>query len=81
MKKFLITFIISLLTISSVIADTDGENSLSKKNPGKVKDCFEKINRATFWFALCVSSYDCRWINDFICHLWRNASNHLGTNY
>jgi phospholipid-binding lipoprotein MlaA len=48
MKKFLITFIISLLTISSVIADTDGENSLSKKNPGKVKDCFEKINRATF---------------------------------
>ena len=48
MKKFLITFIISLLTISSVIADTDGDNNLSKKNPGKVKDCFEKINRATF---------------------------------
>ena len=32
---------------SSVSADTDGENSLSKK-PRKVKDCFEGLNRATF---------------------------------
>ena len=32
---------------SSVSADTDGENSLSKK-PGEVKDCFEGLNRATF---------------------------------
>ena len=31
-------------------ADTDGENNLSKRNPGEVKDCFEGINRATFKF-------------------------------
>ena len=30
------------------IADTDGEKSLSKKNTGQVKDCFEGLNRATF---------------------------------
>ena len=32
----------------SVSADTDGENALSKKKSGPVKDCFENINRATF---------------------------------
>tara|TARA_B110000285_G_scaffold196275_1_gene227143 strand:- start:176 stop:925 length:750 start_codon:yes stop_codon:yes gene_type:complete len=31
-------------------ADTDGENNLSKRNPGEVKDCFEGLNRATFKF-------------------------------
>jgi len=36
------------MLVSSVSADTDGENSLTKKNPGKVKDCFERLNRATF---------------------------------
>jgi len=33
---------------TNVFADTDGENSLSKKNSGDVKDCFEGVNRATF---------------------------------
>ena len=33
---------------TNVSADTDGENSLSKKNSGEVKDCFEGLNRATF---------------------------------
>ena len=33
---------------TNVNADTDGENNLSKKNSGKVKDCFESVNRATF---------------------------------
>ena len=33
---------------TSVSADTDGENYLSKKNSSKVKDCFEGVNRATF---------------------------------
>jgi phospholipid-binding lipoprotein MlaA len=33
---------------TNVSADTDGENSLSKKNSGDVKDCFEGLNRATF---------------------------------
>ena len=47
MKKILITFLISFLLASSVSADTDGENSLSKKSK-PVKDCFEGLNRATF---------------------------------
>ena len=33
---------------TNVSADTDGENNLSKKNSGEVKDCFEGLNRATF---------------------------------
>ena len=48
MKKFLISSLIGLLLSSAAIADTDGENSLSKRNSGKVKDCFEGFNRATF---------------------------------
>ena len=48
MKKFLITFLISLILATNVSAGTDGENNLSKKNRGQVKDCFEGLNRATF---------------------------------
>ena len=48
MKKFLITFLISLILTANVSADTDGENNLSKKTPAQIKDCFENINRATF---------------------------------
>ena len=48
MKKFIIFSLISLMLAVNVSADTDGDNSLSKKKPGKVKDCFENINRATF---------------------------------
>ena len=40
----------SFLLTFNVIAGTDGENKLSKKNDGRVNDCFEKINRATFKF-------------------------------
>ena len=47
MYKILISALISVMLTSSVIAGTDGENSLSKK-PGAVKDCFETLNRATF---------------------------------
>ena len=50
MKKFLITSLVSLMLVSSANADTDGENNISNKNPGPVKDCFESINRATFKF-------------------------------
>ena len=49
MKKILITSLIGLLLASSVSADTDGENSLSKKYK-PTKDCFESLNRATFSF-------------------------------
>jgi phospholipid-binding lipoprotein MlaA len=48
MKKIIITSLISLMLATYVSADTDGENSLSKKNSGDVKDCFEGLNRATF---------------------------------
>ena len=47
MKKILITSVITLMLISNVSADTDGENSLSNKTK-PVKDCFENLNRATF---------------------------------
>ena len=50
MKKILITSLISLMLATNVNAGTDGVNSLSKKNSGLVKDCFENINRITFKF-------------------------------
>jgi phospholipid-binding lipoprotein MlaA len=50
MKKIIITFLMSILLAFNVSAGTDGENSLSKKNSTEVKDCFEKVNRATFKF-------------------------------
>jgi phospholipid-binding lipoprotein MlaA len=50
MKKIIITSILSLMLAINVSADTDGENSLSKKNSGGVKDCFESVNRVTFKF-------------------------------
>jgi phospholipid-binding lipoprotein MlaA len=48
MNKILITSLISFMLTLSVNAGTDGENSLSKKKPAVVKDCFETINRGSF---------------------------------
>jgi phospholipid-binding lipoprotein MlaA len=48
MKKILITALVSLILAIGANADTDGQNSLSKKKQGKIKDCFEVLNRATF---------------------------------
>jgi len=50
MKKFIITFLVSLLLTLNVSAGTDGKNNLIKKNSSQVKDCFENVNRATFKF-------------------------------
>jgi len=50
MKKIIITSLISLMLATNVSAGTDGEDNLSKKNSGEVKDCFESVNRATFKF-------------------------------
>ena len=50
MKKLIITSFLLIMLAFNVSADTDGENSLSKKNTGQVKDCFEKLNRTTFKF-------------------------------
>ena len=47
MKKIFITTLITVMLSTIVSADTDGENSLSKKQR-PVKDCCESINRATF---------------------------------
>jgi phospholipid-binding lipoprotein MlaA len=47
MKKIIITSIITALLSINVNAGTDGENNISK-NAKPVKDCFEKLNRATF---------------------------------
>ena len=49
MKKIIVIFLINLMLVGSAVAGTDGENSLSKKS-GKVVDCFEGVNRATFAF-------------------------------
>ncbi len=50
MKNFITVFLLAILLTFNVNADTDGENSLSKKDPSEVKDCFETVNRATFKF-------------------------------
>jgi phospholipid-binding lipoprotein MlaA len=47
MKKILTISLIAIMLTTNVSADTDGENNLSKK-PKPVKDCFERLNRATF---------------------------------
>ena len=47
MKNFLITSVIAIILTVNVSADTDGENTLSKKQR-PVKDCFERLNRASF---------------------------------
>ena len=38
------------MLVTNVSADTDGENNMSNKNLGEIKDCFEGVNRATFKF-------------------------------
>mgnify|MGYP001433424696 CR=1 FL=1 len=47
MKKIFITSLIAVMLTVNVSADTDGGNSLSKRSK-PVKDCFERLNRATF---------------------------------
>ena len=50
-KKFAITLISIFLLSFNAIADSDGELALSEKEqPKKIRDCFEKLNRATFSF-------------------------------
>jgi len=56
MKKIILTSLISLMLATNVSAGTDGENNLSKKNSGEVKDCFESVNRATFKFNQVLDS-------------------------
>jgi len=51
MFKKLVIIIISLSIFAyNANAGSDGELSLNKEEPKKIKDCFEKLNRATFAF-------------------------------
>ena len=49
-NKFLLTLISILLLSFNAIAASDGELILTNEKPKKIKDCFEKLNRATFSF-------------------------------
>ena len=50
MKKLIIIIFTTFALTLNVSAGTDGELILKKNEPSEVKDCFEKINRATFAF-------------------------------
>ena len=47
MNKIAIIILLSALTLNQAYAGSDGQKSWSKKQ-GEVKDCFERLNRATF---------------------------------
>ena len=49
-KNFTLTIIYILLLAFSANAGSDGELTLNKSEPKEIKDCFEKLNRATFAF-------------------------------
>ena len=49
-KKITILLITTLALTSNVKAGSDGELLLKKNEPSEVKECFEKLNRATFAF-------------------------------
>ena len=49
-KKIAIILITTLALTSNVQAGSDGELLLKKNEPSEVKECFEKLNRATFAF-------------------------------
>ena len=51
LKKLIITSICIFLFVFNAYAGSDGELTLNKKDePKEIKDCFEKLNRATFSF-------------------------------
>jgi len=50
LKKLTITIIYICLLAFNANAGSDGELALKKDQPKEIKDCFEKLNRATFSF-------------------------------
>ena len=50
LKKLTITIISIFLLAFNANAGSDGELALKKDQPQEIKDCFEKLNRATFAF-------------------------------
>ena len=49
-KKTLIIIVTTIALTLNVNAASDGDLLLKKNEPAEIKDCFEKINRATFAF-------------------------------
>ena len=49
-KKLTVTIIYIFLLAFNANAGSDGELALKKDQPQEIKDCFEKLNRATFAF-------------------------------
>ncbi len=49
-RKIAIIIITTIALTTNVSAASDGELLLKKNEPAEVKDCFEKLNRATFAF-------------------------------
>ena len=60
-KKFGIILITTLALSVNSFAASDGELLLKKNEPSEIKDCFEKINRVTFWGVMDKYS----WLNDW----------------
>ena len=50
MSRIFKVLIVSLFITTSSMAGSDGQNELSKKTNGEVKDCFETVNRGIFAF-------------------------------
>ena len=50
LRKLIIILISILLNVINANAGSDGELTLNENNPKEIKDCFEKLNRATFTF-------------------------------
>jgi phospholipid-binding lipoprotein MlaA len=50
LKKLTTTIIFIFLFVFNAHAGSDGELALNKDEPKEIKDCFEKLNRATFSF-------------------------------
>ena len=49
-KKFVLILITTLALIANSHSASDGDLILKKNEPSEIKDCFEKLNRATFVF-------------------------------
>ena len=49
-RKLILISVVILISSFNANAGSDGDLVLKKNEPGEIKDCFEKLNRATFAF-------------------------------
>ena len=66
-RKLAISFICVFLVTFNTYAGSEGELTLKNNKPEEIKDCFEKLNRATFSFNRLDSNNktDCKKISKF----------------